>query len=147
MQYFICNLSYLFRSYSIVRSIIYYVYLEHVIYTISIVRVFPMLGQLRSNAGDSLCSLLYESCLFTVYIMPDIYICSLYSDNTRRSMKFFEYILDILCYMPCLLEKYFSGTIEHSIRLWSSTPHYRERSRQMQICRSQPTNEDRRPIS
>ena len=66
-----------------------------------------MLGQLRPNAGGSLCSLLYESCLFTVYIMPDIYICLLYPDYARRSMQFFEYILDIICYMSCLLENIF----------------------------------------
>ena len=69
-QYFICNLSYLFRSYSIVRSIIYYVYLQYIFYTISVARVSPMLNRLRSNAGGSLCLLLYKSCLFTVYIMP-----------------------------------------------------------------------------
>ncbi len=107
----------------------------------------PDVNWLRFNAGGSLCFLLYKSCLFTVYIMPDIYICSLCPDNARRSMQSFEYILDILCYMLCLLEKYFSGTIEHSSRLWSSTPHYRERSRQMQSRRAQPTNQDRRPIS
>ncbi len=62
----------LFRSYNIVRSIIYYVYLEHVFYTISIVRVLPMLGQLQSNAGGLLYFILYKSCLFTVYIIPHI---------------------------------------------------------------------------
>ncbi|BAS87708.1 Os04g0130966 [Oryza sativa Japonica Group] len=41
----------------------------------------------------------------------------------------------------------YKGTIEHSSRMWSSTPHYRERSRQMQSHRAQPANEDRRPIS
>jgi hypothetical protein len=66
-----------------------------------------MLGQLRSNAGGSLCSLLYESFLFTVYIMPDIYICSLYPDNNRRFIQFFEYILDILCYISRILENIF----------------------------------------
>ncbi len=108
MQYFIHNLPYLlFRSYSIVRSIIYYVYLEHASYTISVVRVLPTIGQLWSNAGGSLRSLMYKSCLFTVYIMPDNYICSLYPDNTRRSMQFFEYIFDIICYISCLLENNF----------------------------------------
>ena len=95
------------RLYNIVRSIIYYVYPEHVFYTISVARVSPMLNRLRSNAGGSLYFLLYKSCLFTVYIMPDIYICSLYPDNTRRSMQFFEYILDIICYISCLLENIF----------------------------------------
>ncbi len=89
------------------QSIIYYVYLEHVFYTISVVRVFPMLGRLQSNAGSSPYFLPYKSCLFTVYIMPDIYICSLYPDNTRRSIQFFKYILDILCYMSYLLENIF----------------------------------------
>ena len=97
----------IFISYSIVRSKIYYVYLEHVFYRISIARMFPTLNQLRSNAEGSLCYLRYKSCLFTVYIMHDIYICSLYPDNTRRSMQFFEYILDIICYISCLLENIF----------------------------------------
>jgi hypothetical protein len=86
---------------------IYYVYLEHIFYTISIVQVSPMLNRLRFNVGGSLYFLLYESCLLTVYIMSDIYICSLCPNNTRRFMQFFQCIPDILCYISCLLENIF----------------------------------------